>query len=172
MFLVALIFCLSVCGLKKLCMDCYLLGKGGYVSGSVGLSVCLSVCEQHYSKRTSNKYGPGILHNLDSNKASNCHLFFRVYVHGECLTHVDQRDLDVESGDLVFVISDLEKVKKNQEAHGGWNDDMKAVSPSSCNSSYFFAVEYQSMVFCKGVLLQYSIQNGSRLLGVTDIFEV
>ena len=28
----------------------YLLGKGGYVFGSVGLSVCLSVCGQHYSK--------------------------------------------------------------------------------------------------------------------------
>ena len=28
----------------------YLLGKGGYVFGSVGLSVCLFVCEQHYSK--------------------------------------------------------------------------------------------------------------------------
>ena len=29
----------------------YLLGKGGYVFGSVGLFVCLSVCGQHYSKR-------------------------------------------------------------------------------------------------------------------------
>ena len=29
----------------------YLLGNGGYVFGSVGLSVCLSVCGQHYSKR-------------------------------------------------------------------------------------------------------------------------
>ena len=28
----------------------YLLGKGGYVFGSVGLSVCLFVCGQHYSK--------------------------------------------------------------------------------------------------------------------------
>ena len=28
----------------------YLLGKGGYVFGSVGLSVCLFVYEQHYSK--------------------------------------------------------------------------------------------------------------------------
>ena len=28
----------------------YLLGKGGYVFGNVGLSVCLFVCEQHYSK--------------------------------------------------------------------------------------------------------------------------
>ena len=28
----------------------YLLSKGGYVFGSVGLSVCLSVCGQHYSK--------------------------------------------------------------------------------------------------------------------------
>ena len=28
----------------------YLLGKGGYVFGSVGLSVCLFVCEQDYSK--------------------------------------------------------------------------------------------------------------------------
>ena len=28
----------------------YLLGKGGYVFGGVGLSVCLSVCGQHYSK--------------------------------------------------------------------------------------------------------------------------
>ena len=28
----------------------YLLGKGGYVFDSVGLSVCLFVCEQHYSK--------------------------------------------------------------------------------------------------------------------------
>ena len=30
--------------------DYYLLGKGGYVFGSVGLSVCLFVCRQHYSK--------------------------------------------------------------------------------------------------------------------------
>ena len=33
---------------------CYILGKGGYVFGSVGLFVCLSVCQsvcgQHYSK--------------------------------------------------------------------------------------------------------------------------
>ena len=29
----------------------YLLGKGGYVFGGVGLSVCLSVCGQHYSKK-------------------------------------------------------------------------------------------------------------------------
>ena len=28
----------------------YLLGKGGYVFGSIGLSVCLFVCGQHYSK--------------------------------------------------------------------------------------------------------------------------
>ena len=27
----------------------YLLGKGGYVFGGVGLSVCLFVCGQHYS---------------------------------------------------------------------------------------------------------------------------
>ena len=32
-------------------MAYYLLGKGGYVFGSVGLTVCLFVCEQHYSKR-------------------------------------------------------------------------------------------------------------------------
>ena len=30
--------------------DYYLLGKEGYVFGSVGLSVCLSVCGQHYSQ--------------------------------------------------------------------------------------------------------------------------
>ena len=29
---------------------CYLLRKGGYVFGRVGLSVCLFVCGQHYSK--------------------------------------------------------------------------------------------------------------------------
>ena len=28
----------------------YLLGKGGYVFGGVDLSVCLSVCGQHYSE--------------------------------------------------------------------------------------------------------------------------
>ena len=32
------------------CDTSYLLGKGGYVFGSVGLSVCLFVCEEHYSK--------------------------------------------------------------------------------------------------------------------------
>ena len=33
-------------------IDCNIdhLGKGGYVVGSVGLSVCLSVCGQHYSE--------------------------------------------------------------------------------------------------------------------------
>ena len=37
--------------LATLVIPCYyLLGKGGYVFGSVGLSVCLFVCEQHYSK--------------------------------------------------------------------------------------------------------------------------
>ena len=30
--------------------DNYLFGKGGYVSGSVGLSVCLPVCKQYSSK--------------------------------------------------------------------------------------------------------------------------
>ena len=44
MFLVAL-GCLFVCG-----QHYYLLGKGGYVFGGVGLSVCLSTCGQHYSK--------------------------------------------------------------------------------------------------------------------------
>ena len=48
MFLVALVS-LSVC-----LFVCYLLGKEGYVFGSVGLSVCLFVClfvcGQHYSK--------------------------------------------------------------------------------------------------------------------------
>ena len=37
----------------------YLLGKGGYVFGGVGLSVYLSVCGQHYSKsyeRTGMKF--------------------------------------------------------------------------------------------------------------------
>ena len=38
-----------------LCCNIYLLGKGGYVFGSVGLSVCTSVClfvcGQHYAKR-------------------------------------------------------------------------------------------------------------------------
>ena len=42
----------------------YLLDKGGYVFGSVGLFVCLSVCGQHYSKsyeRTGMKFYGGIL---------------------------------------------------------------------------------------------------------------
>ena len=37
----------------------YLHGKEGYVFGGVGLSVCLSVCGQHYSKsyeRTGMKF--------------------------------------------------------------------------------------------------------------------
>ena len=51
---------------------CYLLGKGGYVCGSVGLFVCLSVClsvclfvcGQHYSKsyeRIGMKFYGGVL---------------------------------------------------------------------------------------------------------------
>ena len=36
------------CEVSKNCY--YLFGKGGYVFGSVGLSVCLFVCGQHYSK--------------------------------------------------------------------------------------------------------------------------
>ena len=42
----------------------YLLGKGGYVFGSVGLFVCLSVCGQHYSKsyeRIGMKFYGGVL---------------------------------------------------------------------------------------------------------------
>ena len=42
----------------------YLLGKGGYVFGSVGLSVSLFVCEQHYSKsyeRIGMKFHGGVL---------------------------------------------------------------------------------------------------------------
>ena len=42
--------CLGQGGLCSLSASSYLLGKGGYVFGSVGLSVCLFVCEQHYSK--------------------------------------------------------------------------------------------------------------------------
>ena len=46
--------CLGQGGLRSLSASSYLLGKGGYVFGSVGLSVCLFVClfvcEQHYSK--------------------------------------------------------------------------------------------------------------------------
>ena len=30
---------------------CYLLGKRGYVFGSIGLNVCLFACGLHYSKR-------------------------------------------------------------------------------------------------------------------------
>ena len=52
---------------------------------------------------------------------------------------MDQRDLEVESGDLVFVINDLERVKRNQQGHGGWHDDMKEVRPSYSNSNYSFA---------------------------------
>ena len=42
----------------------YLLGKGGYVFGSIGLSVCLSVYGQHYSKcyeRIGMKFYGGVL---------------------------------------------------------------------------------------------------------------
>ena len=50
----------------------YLLGKGGYVFGSVGLSVCLSVClcGQHYSKsyeRIGMKFYGGVLGNTMKN---------------------------------------------------------------------------------------------------------
>ena len=57
--LVSLSICLSVClfvtSLAKevmfsVALVSSLLGKGGYVFGSVGLSVCLFVCGQHYSK--------------------------------------------------------------------------------------------------------------------------
>ena len=44
----SMIVCKTV--LAFLIMSGYLLGKGGYVFDSVGLSVCLFVCEQHYSK--------------------------------------------------------------------------------------------------------------------------
>ena len=49
---------------------CYLLGKGGYVFGSVGLSVCLSVCGQHYSKsyeRIGVKFYGGVLGSIMKN---------------------------------------------------------------------------------------------------------
>jgi len=49
----------------------------------------------------------------------------KIYVHGDCLTHLDQTGMEVESGDLVFVINDVEKVKRNQQGHGGWHEDMK-----------------------------------------------
>ena len=42
----------------------YLLGKGGYVIGSIGLSVCLSFCGQHYSKsyeRIGMKFYGGVM---------------------------------------------------------------------------------------------------------------
>ena len=45
-------------------MYIYLLGKGGYVFGSVGLSVCLFVCGQHYLKsyeRIEMKFYGGVL---------------------------------------------------------------------------------------------------------------
>ena len=51
-----------ILGYRK--MYCYLLGKGGYVFGSVGLSVCLFVCGQHYSKsyeRIGMKFYAGVL---------------------------------------------------------------------------------------------------------------
>ena len=38
------------CTTGAVCHIIYLLGKRGYVFGSVGLSVCLFVCGQHYSK--------------------------------------------------------------------------------------------------------------------------
>ena len=44
--------------------DYYLLGKGGYVFGSISLSVCLFVCGQHYSKsyeRIGMKFYGGVL---------------------------------------------------------------------------------------------------------------
>ena len=54
--------------LPKTTSNNYLLGKGGYVFGSVGLfaclSVCLSVCGQHYSKgyeRIGMKFYGGVL---------------------------------------------------------------------------------------------------------------
>ena len=39
-----------VLGISKTINSFYILGKGVYVFGCVGLSVCLFVCGQHYSK--------------------------------------------------------------------------------------------------------------------------
>ena len=41
---------MSLAGGKMWMRHCYLLGKGSYVFGSVGLFVCLFVSLQHYSK--------------------------------------------------------------------------------------------------------------------------
>lgn len=49
-------------------------------------------------------------------------------MHGDALEHVDQSELKVEDGDLVFVKNDREEVKKNQEGHGGWHPQMANVS--------------------------------------------
>ena len=52
------------------CESNYLLGKGGYVFGSVGLSVFLSVCGQHNSKSyelIGMKFYGGVLGNTVKN---------------------------------------------------------------------------------------------------------
>ena len=56
----------------------YLLGKGGYVFGSVGLSVCLFVClfvcGQHYSKsyeRIGMKFYGGVLGSTIKNSSNS-----------------------------------------------------------------------------------------------------
>ena len=61
------LICLGQGGLRSLSASSYyyyLLGKGGYVFGSVDLFVCLSVCGQHYSKsyeRIEMKFYEGVL---------------------------------------------------------------------------------------------------------------
>ena len=40
----------SSCAVKVYIHHIYLIGKGGYVFGSISLSICLFVCGQHYSK--------------------------------------------------------------------------------------------------------------------------
>ena len=70
-FILHALVCLSCFVLRPeidlyyVCVLChYLLGKGGYVFGRVGLSIYLSVCGQHYSKsyeRIGMKYYGGAL---------------------------------------------------------------------------------------------------------------
>ena len=44
------------------------------------------------------------------------------------LEKVDMSDYEIEAGDLVVPINDVDEVKRLQEGHGGWIDPMKQVS--------------------------------------------
>ena len=40
---------------------------------------------------------------------------------------VDMSEFEIEAGDLVVPVADIDEVKKLQEGHGGWIEAMKEV---------------------------------------------